>query len=58
MVKGQQLVDVLGALIDAIGQMQFLTPSGPSAIGPVNSADFGKIKSTLNGILSKLNQTA
>jgi predicted small secreted protein len=58
MVKGQSLVDTLGALIDAIGQMQFLTPSGPTAIGPVNIADFGQIKSSLNSILSKLNQTA
>jgi len=58
MVKGQALVDTLSALIDAIGQMQFLTPSGPTAIGPVNAADFGQIKSSLNSILSKLNQTS
>lgn len=58
MVKGQQLVDALSSLIDAISQMQFLTPSGPSAIGPLNTADFGKIKSSLNSILSQLNQTA
>ena len=56
MVKGQQLVDILSELIDTIGAMQFLTPSGPSAIGPVNSPDFGKVKSKLNSILSQRTQ--
>jgi hypothetical protein len=56
MVKGQQLVDILSELIDVIGAMQFLTPSGPSAIGPVNSPDFGMIKSKLNSILSQRTQ--
>jgi len=58
MVKGQKLVDILSELIQAIGDMQFLTPSGPTAIGPKNKPDFGKIHSKLNDILSKLNQTA
>ena len=58
MVKGQKLVEILSELIQAIGDMQFLTPSGPSAIGPKNKPDFGKIHSKLNDILSKLNQTA
>jgi hypothetical protein len=58
LVKGQQLVDVLSELIDAIAAQTFLTPSGPTAEGPVNVGDFGKIKSKLNDILSKLNQTA
>jgi hypothetical protein len=57
-VKGQQLVDILSELIDAISQMSFLTPSGPSAIGSVNVSQFGTIKSKLNNILSKLNQTS
>lgn len=56
MVKGEQLVDILSELIDTIGLMQFLTPSGPSALGPVNSPDFGKIKSKLNSILSQRTQ--
>jgi hypothetical protein len=56
MVKGQQLVDILSELIDAIGAMQFLTPSGPSALGPVNSPDFGMIKSKLNNLLSQRTQ--
>lgn len=58
LVKGQQLVDVLSELIDAITSQIYLTPSGPTAEGPVNIGDFGKIKSKLNDILSKLNQTS
>jgi hypothetical protein len=57
-VKGQQLVNILSELIDAIAAQTFLTPSGPTADGPVNIADFGAIKSRLNDILSKLNQTS
>jgi hypothetical protein len=58
LVKGQQLVNILSELIDAIAAQTFLTPSGPTADGPVNIADFGNIKSRLNDILSKLNQTS
>lgn len=58
LVKGQQLVDILSQLIDAIAAQTYLTPSGPTAEGPVNIADFGAIKSRLNDILSKLNQTS
>lgn len=58
LVKGQQLVDILAELIDTITLQTFLTPSGPTAVGPTNLADFGAIKSKLNNILSKLNQTA
>jgi len=57
-VKGQQLVDILAELIDAITQQIFLTPAGPTAVGPTNISDFGSIKSKLNNILSKLNQTS
>lgn len=57
-VKGQTLVELLSELIQAIGEMQFLTPSGPTAIGPTNKPDFGKMHSKLNNILSKLNQTS
>jgi hypothetical protein len=57
-VKGQQLVDILSELIDAITLQQYLTPSGPTKVGPENLSDFGAIKSKLNNILSKLNQTA
>jgi hypothetical protein len=58
MVKGQKLVDLLAELIDVITQQIYLTPSGPSATGPTNVAQFGSIKSKLNTILSKLNQTS
>ena len=58
MVKGQQLVDILSELIDAITQQTYLTPSGPSAVGPTNISQFGSIKSKLNNILSRLNQTS
>jgi hypothetical protein len=58
MVKGQKLVELLKELIDAIGEMQFLTPSGPTAIGPKNNPEFAKISGKLNDILSKLNQTS
>jgi hypothetical protein len=58
MVKGQKLVDLLSELIDAILKMNFLTPAGPTKIGPENHPTFGGIKSKLNNILSKLNQTA
>ena len=58
MVKGQKLVEILSELIQAIGEMQFLTPSGPSATGPVNKPTFSKIKSQLNTMLSTLNKTS
>jgi hypothetical protein len=58
LVKGQQLVDILSELIDAITQQVYLTPSGPTAEGPTNLSQFGNIKSKLNNILSKLNQTS
>jgi hypothetical protein len=57
-VKGQQLVEILSELIDAISRQVFRTPSGPSAEGPNNISEFATIKSKLNNILSKLNQTA
>lgn len=57
-VKGQQLVNILSELIDAITAQVFLTPSGPTASGPTNISDFGAIKGRLNDILSKLNQTS
>jgi hypothetical protein len=57
-VKGQQLVDLLAELIDAIVAQNYLTPSGPTKIGPENVPTFRSIKSKLNNILSKLNQTS
>ncbi len=58
LVKGDTLVRLLSELIDTINQMQFLTPSGPSAVGPVNTPNFNSIKSKLNDVLSRLNRTS
>jgi hypothetical protein len=58
LVKGQQLVNILHELITAISNQVFLTPSGPTDVGPTNVSDFQKISDKLNDILSKLNQTA
>jgi hypothetical protein len=58
LVKGKKLVELLAELIDAIVAQNYLTPSGPSKIGPENLPTFSKIKSKLNDILSKLNQTS
>jgi hypothetical protein len=58
MVKGKKLVELLNELLQAILDQQYLTPSGPTAIGPVNRATFASIQSKLDNILSKLNQTA
>ncbi len=57
-VKGQKLVDILKELIDTIVAQVYLTPSGPTATGPTNLADFNSIKSRLNTILSELNKTS
>lgn len=58
LVKGNKLVDLLTELIDAITQQSYLTPSGPSATGPVNTPSFNSIKSKLKTILSDLNSTS
>lgn len=58
LVKGQTLVDILGELIDALANQQYLTPSGPTKVGPENVPTLAKIKSKLNTVLSKLNQTS
>jgi hypothetical protein len=58
LVKGTKLVELLAELIDAIVAQNYLTPSGPSKVGPENLPTFNKIKSKLNNILSKLNQTS
>ena len=50
--KGETLVELLGELIDLIAQQIYLTPSGPTAAGPTNVAEFSALKSKLNSILS------
>ena len=56
-VKGNDLVDILTEMIDLINKQQFLTPSGPTATGPVNRPQFNSIKSKLKNILSAQNNT-
>ena len=45
-------------LITLITQQQYLTPSGPSAEGPVNKPQFDALASKLQTILSALNKTS
>ena len=54
LVKGDQLVDVLSQLIDAINQMTHPTPAGPSG-PPVNAPKFAAIAGKLKTILSTKN---
>ena len=51
-VKGDTLQALLEKLIDLISQQVFLTPSGPSATGPVNIAEFSSLKSKIKTMLS------
>ena len=58
LVKGDSWVTLMEELIDAIVAQEFLTPSGPSATGPVNKPTFNTIKSKLKSVLSELNKTS
>lgn len=58
LVMGNKLVSVLKDLISLITQQQYLTPSGPSAEGPVNKPQFDALASKLETILSALNKTS
>jgi hypothetical protein len=55
MVLGGELVKLMGELIDAILQQNYLTPSGPSKVSPENAASFNSIKGKLNDLLSATN---
>lgn len=55
MVLGGELIKILGELIDAINKQQYLTPAGPSKLGPENIASFNSIKNNLNNLLSANN---
>jgi len=57
LVKGDTLLDLLNQLLNAILQQQYLTPSGPTSVGPTNIATFNTIKSKLKTILSTQNKT-
>jgi hypothetical protein len=55
MVLGGELIAILQELIIALLAQQYLTPSGPSKIGPENFNDFISISNKLNDILSTTN---
>lgn len=55
MVLGGELVAILQELIIAIGSQIFLTPSGPTKMGPENFSDFTTISNKLKDILSSTN---
>lgn len=55
MVLGGELVKLIGELIDAINKQTYLTPAGPTSIGPTNIASFNAIKSKLKTMLSSKN---
>ena len=57
LVRGETLKGLLEELIDAINQQVFMTPSGPTAVGPTNSTTFEDIKGRLSDFLSTLNYT-
>jgi hypothetical protein len=58
LVMGNKLVSILKDLINLIIEQQYLTPSGPSAEGPVNKPQFKSLASKLETILSGLNKTS
>jgi len=51
-VKGDTLHDLLDELIQLIEQQVFLTPSGPSATGPVNLPSFTSLRNKLETMKS------
>lgn len=53
MVLGNALVSILDEIITEILKQSYLTPAGPTKIGPENIAAFNNIKSRLNTILSQ-----
>lgn len=57
LVRGRALIKVMKDLIKAIKAQSYATPSGPTAIGPLNSVDFDDVESQLEDFLSTLNYT-
>lgn len=56
-VRGDTLQGLLEELIDLINKQVFSTPSGPTKIGPNNSADFSSLRSRLETLKSTTNFT-
>ena len=57
LVRGNTLKELLETMIDLINAQVFRTPSGPTAIGPENRAEFDTLKRRLSEMLSTLNYT-
>lgn len=57
LVRGNTLKELLETMIDLINAQVFRTPSGPTAIGPENRAEFNTLKRRLSEMLSTLNYT-
>jgi len=50
--KGETLVKLLGELIDLISKQIYVTPAGPTSLGPTNVALFSTLKNKLKSMLS------
>ena len=57
LARGQTLVDILDAMINAISNQIYATPAGPTAKGPLNLPEFEQIRARLDQIKSTLNFT-
>ena len=57
LVRGNTLKQILETMIDLINAQVYRTPSGPTAIGPENRAQFNSLKRRLSEMLSTLNYT-
>ena len=57
LVKGDTLQSLLSEMIDLINQQSYLTPTGPSSVGPVNRPAFENLKVRLRQMLSNQNNT-
>jgi hypothetical protein len=57
LVRGNTLKEILETMIDLINSQVYRTPSGPTAVGPENRAQFNALKRKLSEMLSTLNYT-
>lgn len=57
LVRGNTLKQILETMIDLINAQVYRTPSGPTAVGPENRAQFNSLKRKLSEMLSTLNYT-
>jgi hypothetical protein len=57
LVRGNTLKQILETMVDLITSQVYRTPSGPTAVGPENRAQFNGLKRQLAEMLSTLNYT-